>query len=80
MVQAPPTEQAGLIFHSDRGSQYASEDFRDALADYGITASMSRRGDCCGRRQLSWPPDDNYLGRWRRGKFLMVRVFLLSFP
>ena len=30
----------------DRGSQYASQDFRDALKEYGITASMSRRGDC----------------------------------
>jgi putative transposase len=41
-----PSKQAGLIFHSDRGSQYASEDFRDLLKDYGITASMSRRGNC----------------------------------
>jgi len=41
-----PSKRAGLIFHSDRGSQYASKDYRDALAEYGITASMSRRGDC----------------------------------
>jgi len=41
-----PGKQAGVIFHSDRGSQYASKDYRDALAEYGITASMSRRGDC----------------------------------
>jgi putative transposase len=41
-----PSKQAGLIFHSDRGSQYASHDFRDVLKEYGITASMSRRGDC----------------------------------
>ena len=41
-----PGKQPGLIFHSDRGSQYASEDFRDTLNDYGITASMSRRGNC----------------------------------
>jgi transposase InsO family protein len=41
-----PDKQAGLIFHSDRGSQYASEDFRDVLKDYGIVASMSRRGNC----------------------------------
>ena len=44
-----PGKQAGLIFHSDRGSQYASEDFRDVLKDYGITASMSRRGNCWER-------------------------------
>jgi len=41
-----PSKQAGVIFHSDRGSQYASKDFRDVLSEYGITASMSRRGDC----------------------------------
>jgi transposase InsO family protein len=41
-----PSKQAGLIFHSDRGSQYASKDFRDVLKEYGITASMSRRGNC----------------------------------
>lgn len=41
-----PDRHAGLIFHSDRGSQYASGDFRDVLAEYGITASMSRRGNC----------------------------------
>jgi len=41
-----PGKQAGLIFHSDRGSQYASKDFRDVLTDFGITASMRRRGNC----------------------------------
>ncbi len=41
-----PGKQAGLIFHSDRGSQYASKDFRDLLKGYAITPSMSRRGNC----------------------------------
>ncbi len=41
-----PDPAGGLIFHSDRGSQYASRDFRDALTEYGMTASMSRRGNC----------------------------------
>ena len=41
-----PGKQAGLIFHSDRGSQYASHDFRAVLAEYGITSSMSRKGNC----------------------------------
>jgi transposase InsO family protein len=36
----------GLIFHSDRGSQYCSSEFRDALDDWGIQGSMSRKGDC----------------------------------
>ena len=41
-----PSKKAGLIFHSDRGSQYAAKDFRDVLAEYGITSSMSRKGNC----------------------------------
>jgi len=41
-----PGKHAGLMFHSDRGSQYASEDFRDVLKEYGIAPSMSRRGNC----------------------------------
>ena len=36
----------GLIHHSDRGSQYASEDYRRALAGHGMVPSMSRRA-CC---------------------------------
>ena len=36
----------GLIHHSDRGSQYASGDYQQLLAQYGIRSSMSRRGDC----------------------------------
>jgi putative transposase len=35
-----------LIHHSDRGSQYASGDYRKLLDRNGITCSMSRRGDC----------------------------------
>jgi putative transposase len=36
----------GLIFHSDRGSQYASRCYTDLLAEHGIKASMSRKGNC----------------------------------
>ena len=38
--------QATLIHHSDRGSQYASHDYRQRLLDRGIAISMSRRGNC----------------------------------
>lgn len=38
--------EAGLVFHSDRGSQYASYDYQRALARHGITCSMSRRRNC----------------------------------
>ena len=37
---------AGLIFHSDRGSQYASDDFQWQLMAFGMKGSMSRKGDC----------------------------------
>jgi transposase InsO family protein len=35
-----------LVAHSDRGSQYASQDYRKKLAAHKITASMSRKGNC----------------------------------
>ncbi len=37
---------AGLMHHSDRGSQYASHAFQDKLKAYGMTCSMSRKGNC----------------------------------
>ncbi len=39
------TPSKGCIHHSDRGSQYASEVYRELLADHGLTGSMSRRGN-----------------------------------
>lgn len=36
----------GLLFHSDRGSQYASDELRQVLCDNGIAQSMSRRANC----------------------------------
>ena len=36
----------GLIFHSDRGSQFASRDFRHLLSQHKIVQSMSRKGNC----------------------------------
>ena len=38
--------KAGLIHHSDRGSQYASHAFRRLLKAHGILGSMSRKGNC----------------------------------
>lgn len=37
---------AGTLHHSDRGRQYSSQGYRAALQAAGLTASMSRRGDC----------------------------------
>jgi transposase InsO family protein len=41
--RCPP---AKLLFHTDRGVQYASGDYRQALDEAGLIASMSRRGNC----------------------------------
>ncbi|QGP60399.1 putative transposase OrfB [Piscirickettsia salmonis] len=38
--------KTGLIWHSDRGSQYASESHREILKNHKIKQSMSRKGDC----------------------------------
>lgn len=38
--------QSGLLHHSDRGSQYASHDYQKRLNQYGMAASMSRKGNC----------------------------------
>jgi putative transposase len=43
LLRRPPK---GLIFHSDRGSQYCSHVFRRWAQRYGIRQSMSRKGDC----------------------------------
>jgi putative transposase len=37
---------AGLIFHSDRRSQYCSTQFQDTLRDWHMRSSMSRKGNC----------------------------------
>ena len=42
-LHRPP---AGLILHSDRGSQYCSATYQNKLKSYGVVCSMSRKGDC----------------------------------
>jgi putative transposase len=44
--QRSPDKDRGLIFHSDRGSQYASREFNQVLDECRITPSMSRKGNC----------------------------------
>jgi putative transposase len=45
-LQRRPDKSTGRIFHSDRGSQYASHEFSQVLQTCGIAASMSRKGNC----------------------------------
>ena len=44
LLRRGPVE--GLLHHSDRGSQYCSKAFQDALCRHDIECSMSRKGNC----------------------------------
>lgn len=46
MAQTQRQPSAGLVFHSDRGVQHASHDYRQALQNAQAIASMSRKGNC----------------------------------
>ena len=46
MAMSMRRPERGLLHHSDRGSQYASAEYRNLLDDHGMIASMSRLGDC----------------------------------
>jgi transposase InsO family protein len=46
MARAERQPEAGLLVHSDRGSQYASVDYQQALEAAGMVGSMSRKGNC----------------------------------
>lgn len=61
--------QPGLIFHSDRGSQYCSNDFQKALKQHEMLSSMSRKGDC-------W---DNSVAESFFGSLKTERVFSSSY-
>ena len=46
MALANRSPRAGLLHHSDRGSQYAATSYQRLLGEHGITPSMSRTGNC----------------------------------
>lgn len=46
MALARRTPGEGLLHHSDRGVQYASDDYQKLLSDHGLAVSMSNKGDC----------------------------------
>jgi transposase InsO family protein len=46
MAIATRQPSPGLLHHSDRGSQYASEDYQTLLTQYQMVGSMSRKGNC----------------------------------
>jgi putative transposase len=58
----------GLIHHSDRGSQYCSPVYQKILHQFGMTASMSRKGNCCDNAPMEsfWGTLKNELVYHRR--------------
>ena len=58
MALARRRPDAGLLAHSDRGSQYASDHYQRVLSAEGIVCSMSRRGDCWDNA-----PMESFFGR-----------------
>ncbi len=58
----------GLIHHSDRGSQYCSHAYRKQLQQFGMQASMSRKGDCWDNAPMEsfWGALKNELVHHRR--------------
>ena len=58
----------GLIHHSDRGSQYCAQDYRNLLQQFGMKASMSRRGNCYDNAPMEsfWGTLKNELVHHRR--------------
>ncbi len=76
----------GLMAHSDRGSQYASEHYQRLLGRHGITCSMSRRGDCWDnapmesffaslKKELVHHEDDRSRAEARASVFEYIEVF-----
>jgi len=59
---------AGLMHHSDRGSQYASHAFQDKLKEYGMTCSMSRKGNCWDNA-----PTESWVNRFKNERVPGVR-------
>jgi len=77
---------AGLIHHSDRGSQYASHEYQRALRDYQMVASMSRKGNCYDnacmesffgtlKRELIWNYRFRTRAEARQAIFEYIEVF-----
>jgi transposase InsO family protein len=86
MAVARRSPAAGLMHHSDRGVQYACDQYRQMLEAQGITASMSRTGDCYdnalmesfwGSMKTEWTQHELYPTREdaRRSVFEYLEIF-----
>ena len=59
----------GLIHHSDRGSQYASKAFQGKLKKYGMSCSMSRKGNCWDNA-----PTESWFGSFKNERVYGERI------
>ena len=77
---------SGLIFHSDRGSQYCSQEFRKLLKEYRMLQSQSRRANCWDnacvesffhtlKTEMIYHEDFETRGQARRAIFEWVEAF-----
>ncbi len=78
--------EKGLLHHTDRGSQYASNDYQKVLKEHGFICSMSRTGNCYdnavaesffGRLKSEWINHHRYLSRAEanRSLFYYIEIF-----
>jgi transposase InsO family protein len=76
----------GLLLHSDRGVQYRGNEYQETLSDLGITASMSRKGNCWDNAvmeaffarlkvELIYPENYRSIEALRTGLFEYIEIF-----
>jgi transposase InsO family protein len=72
MAVTQRSPEPGLLHHSDRGVQYASDGYQEMLADLGVICSMSGKGDCWdnammesffGSMKTEWVYEKDYQSR-----------------
>lgn len=68
MAKSSRRPSVGLLCHSDRGSQYASDDYQRELRDVGAVCSMSRKGNCWDNA-----PMESFFGSLKRELVHRVR-------
>jgi transposase InsO family protein len=76
----------GLLLHSDRGVQYRGNEYQETLSHLGITASMSRKGNCWDNAvmeaffarlkvELIYPENYRTIEELRAGLFEYIEIF-----
>jgi putative transposase len=65
----------GLMHHSDRGSQYASQAFQNKLKAFGMTCSMSRKGNCWECEACPWAnaPTESWFNSYKNERVHGIR-------